>query len=236
MFAIEANTPTLENPTRPVGARETFIHRDHPKWDLLESERFANMAFDSMSNWVSTFIRVVGTFNPLTAALVQLQSELDSTALDERVKRLENPLRSLHPDLPDVVRVVYDALKASNDYSFKISDDSYKKYRRCFALLEQHNYLESAHRLGSLVPLNTRISNPHFLLYLCAMVEDRAKMDALLARTESAPQGSSLDGKAIAQDLSLPLPVVRAVFEIFAERGLGFCSREIGRVSYHASA
>ena len=189
-----------------------------------------------MSNWVSTFVRVAGTFNPLTAALVQLQSELDSAALDERVKRLENPLRALHPDLPEVGRVIYEALKAANDSSFKIADETYLKYRRCFALLEQQDYLESAHRLGSPVPLHTRIADPHFLLYLCALLEERAKMDALLARTDAASPGSSLDGKAIAQELNLPLPVVRAVFETFEERGLGFCSKEIGRVSYHANA
>lgn len=189
-----------------------------------------------MANWVSIFIRVAGTINPITAWLVQLQSEMDSAVLTERVKRLEDPLLSIHPDLPEVGRIVYDAIRAGNESSFTIADETYQKYRRCFALLEQQGYLTSAHRLGNPVPVNTRISDPHFLLYLCAMFEDRSKMDALFTRTDTAQPGSSLDGKAIAKDLNLPIPVARAVFEVYEQKGLGFCSKEAGSVSYYASA
>lgn len=122
-----------------------------------------------MANWVSTLVKVAGQFSPFTAALVQLQSEVDSAALAERLKRLEDPLRGLHPDLPEVAKLIYETVKMNNDSSFTISTEIYQKYRRCLALLEQKGLVTSSHRIGNPVPLNTRTSDPHFLLYLCAM-------------------------------------------------------------------
>ncbi|MBI5768681.1 MAG: hypothetical protein HZA93_12860 [Verrucomicrobia bacterium] len=184
-------------------------------------------------NWISTLIKVAGSVSPLTSPLVQLQSEMDSAALQARLVRLEDPLSALQPDIPEASAVIYSIIKKTEDASFKLEDDTYQRFRRALAILESRGHIVCAHRLGHQVPLGIRVSDPGYLLfYLCPRFEDGEKMRLLVKTIDECTPGHWLDGKAVARELGLPVPVVKACFDLYEEKGYGFSSREIGRVSY----
>lgn len=48
--------------------------------------------------------------------------------------------------------------------------------------------------------------------------------------------GKWLDGKNIRADIELPLPVIKAVFDIYESKGYGLCSKTMGAVRYLGKA
>lgn len=61
-------------------------------------------------------------------------------------------------------------------------------------------------------------------------------MEELVSRIEGCQAGKWIDGKPIANELRIPLPVVDACFKIYEARGLGLKSRTIGEVKYSGNA
>ena len=187
-------------------------------------------------NWLSTIIRVAGSQFPVASALVQLQSELDSDALSQRIKRLEDPVSFLQEDVPTVSKLIYEALKSQNSTSLNFDDDFYTRYSRSLAALHSKGLIASKHRLGRHLPIGIAVVDPSYVMYLCALAEDEAKMTHLVDRVDRCKIGEWLDGHQISQELQLPLPVVKACFSIYEAKGYGLCSHEIGRVSYCGNA
>lgn len=148
--------------------------------------------------------------------------------------RLEDPLTHLHEDMPELSRWLYAAVQAAGEARLKFDEETYARFQRGLAVLESHGHIECAHVIGREVPLSLSVSDPAFLLYLAARFEDRTKMAALITALEECPRGTWLNGITLAQDLGVSRAVVQASFQLYEERGLGFCSREIGRVSYCA--
>lgn len=73
-------------------------------------------------------------------------------------------------------------------------------------------------------------------MYMCALAEDKQKMEALMKTVDDCPKGKWLDGKQIQKSLGLPLPVIQAVFDIYESKGYGQCSKEKGSSKYLAKA
>lgn len=80
------------------------------------------------------------------------------------------------------------------------------------------------------------ISDPSYIIYMCALFEDADKMEELYHQIDSCAIGNSLNGKEIKRNLVLPLPVVSAGFQLFEAKGYGICSQEIGSVVYIGNA
>ena len=57
-------------------------------------------------------------------------------------------------------------------------------------------------------------------------------MDGLVQLMENCTTGQWLRGEDIASDLHLPLPVIKALFQLYEARGLGNFSKETGAVNY----
>ncbi len=186
--------------------------------------------------WLSTVIRVAGSQFPVASAFVQLQSELDSDALSERIKRLEDPVSFLHKDVPAVSKLLYDGLKFRNSANLDFDDEFYTRYSRSLAALDSKGMLSAKHRLGRHLPIGIEVVDPSYVMYLCALAEDGEKMARLVDRVEGCKVGEWLDGHQISEKLQLPLPVVKACFHIYEAKGYGLCTREIGRVGYSGNA
>jgi hypothetical protein len=59
-------------------------------------------------------------------------------------------------------------------------------------------------------------------------------MDRLLQIVDNAQPKQWLKGAEIAVDLGLPVPVVKGVFDLYAAKGFGIVSKEIGTANYYA--
>ena len=187
-------------------------------------------------DWLFKIVRIAGASFPVAASLVQLQAEIDAKSLSERVSRLEDPISSLHQDVPEVSRRIYTALKNAEDFPLEFDDAFYGAFARALAALEAERFLEPHHTIGKEYAGGLSVSDPTFVMYMCALAEDRQKMEALISIVDGCAVGQWLDGREIRKTLDLPIPVIKAVFEIFERKGYGVCSPEIGACTYLGNA
>jgi len=184
--------------------------------------------------WLMSIIRIVGSSFPRTSWLVQLQTEINSKELLERLDKYEDPISYLHKDIPELSRFVYQMLKLENSDSLKLefNDEFYNKYSQALAILESNGYIKGCHILGKKYAFGFRLVDPSYILYLCYLEEDGKKMLSLINVVDSCKKGECLDGKTVQNSINLPIPVIKAVFDIFESKGYGWCSKEIGTIKY----
>lgn len=183
-------------------------------------------------DWLFSVVRVAGASFPVASSLVQLNSEIESKALATRVRRLEDPVSFLHEDVPEASRHIYEALKSQDSSHLEFDEDFYSRFRRPIAALESQHYLECLRALNLTFPRAIHLSDPSYVMYMCALAEDDEKMSRLVARVDECPLGQWLDGELIKQETGVPLEVVRACFLIYESKGYGLCSKELGATRY----
>lgn len=186
-------------------------------------------------DWLLAIIRIAGVSFPGAASLVQLQAEIDragAEALAERVRRLEDPISALHPDVPSVAKTIYSAMTDEDEAHVWLDADFYNQFSKALAVLEARGFIKGQHTIGHRYHDGLRVIDPSFIMYMCALCEDDDQMQALIDRVESCERGRWLHGHDIKKDLALPMPVIRACFEVFEANGYGQCSQEIGPPKY----
>jgi hypothetical protein len=184
-------------------------------------------------NWFYSIIRVAGASFPGASSLVQLQAEIDSKVLDDRISKLEDPISNLHSDVPDLSRNIYRNLKTYNSAYLDFDEDFHKKYSRALAELESKCYIRRSDAIGKNCAPKIRILNPLYIMYLCKLEEDSKKMESLIKLVDECKAGESLDGNNIQMSIDLPLPVIKAAFEIYESKGYGLCSKTVGSCKYY---
>jgi len=194
------------------------------------------MALDlrSTMNWLLSTARIAGASFPGASSLVQLNAEIESRAVQSRLENLEDPISSLHPDVPEVSRRIYAALKQSNHTGLDFDPEFYASYSRPLAAMEAAGLITGKHTLDGRFACGMRVSSASYIMYLCALFESRKSMEGLLKLVDGCANGKWLDGELIAKQLELPVPVVAAVFDIFVSKGYGLRSRENGATRYMA--
>jgi len=185
-------------------------------------------------DWLFSILRVAGASFPVASSLVQLQAEIDSKALLQRVTKLEDPISHLHDDVPEVSRQIYRKLKRENSAKLYFDDEFYKKFSRALAALESQGYIKGGHALGKNYAKGIRLVDPSYIMYLCAIEEDTEKMEFLVKHVNDCEVSQWLDGNRI--EFDLPLPVIKAVFNIYESKGLGICSKEADSCRYMGKA
>jgi len=187
-------------------------------------------------DWLFSIIRVAGVAFPVASSLVQLQAEIDSKTLKARVAKLEDPVSYLHDDVPELSRKIYTKLKQCDSTKLDFDEEFYEKYSRGLAVLESQGYIKGSHAIGKKYAAGIRIVDPSYIMYLCALEEDDLKMETLIKIVETCKVGDWLNGKHIQTTNNLPLPVVKAVFDIYESKGYGICSKTIGVCEYLGKA
>jgi hypothetical protein len=88
---------------------------------------------------MESFIRIMkiaGVNFPVAASFIQISNELDAIKVQQRLDALEDPISSLHPDVPALSHVIYFALVNNDSSMLNFRDDVYKKYSKAFAILD----------------------------------------------------------------------------------------------------
>src|SRR5665213_894307 len=140
-------------------------------------------------NWLFTIVRVAGASYPATASLVQLQSELGANALSERIRKWEDPISFLHEDVPELSKHLYAELKNRNQINVNFDDEFYTRFSRAFAALDASRLIECKYKLGRHLPFGISVADPSYIMYLCALFENNAKMETLVKRVEECKIG-----------------------------------------------
>ncbi|OEU78735.1 MAG: hypothetical protein BA873_14170 [Desulfobulbaceae bacterium C00003063] len=183
-------------------------------------------------DWLYSIVRIAGASFPVASSLVQLQSEIDSKALNERVTNLEDPVSNIHMDVPELARIIYRELKNKDGINLSFEEEFFKKYVRPLAMMESHGYIEGKGTINSIYNSRIILTDPSFVMYLCALEEDISTMESLIDTVDKCPVGSHLKSNELKEKYKLPTPVISAVFEIFESKGYGICSKGLGGSAY----
>lgn len=188
-----------------------------------------------MDGWFRILLRVAGSSFGFTAPLVQLDAELTTRDMQQRLLKLEDPISALHPDVRDVSRIIYSDLRNADSLKLEYPDHFYEKYARVLALLESRNLIRGTHAIGQRYFGGFRITDAEFVLYMAGLYEDADKLDFLVKYIDQA-SGGWLRGEEIAAQVQVPIVLVKAIFELYEARGLGVCSKQIGATLYRPIA
>ncbi|MDO9048185.1 MAG: hypothetical protein Q7U66_10675 [Methylobacter sp.] len=187
-------------------------------------------------DWLFSLIRIAGVAFPVASSLVQWQAELSSKDVLERVQKLEDPVSFLHEDIPELSKLIYQSLKENESPILSFDDEFYDKYSRSLAVIKSQGYIESTTCFGNRHPVNIFLCDASYIMYMCALAEDKSKMARLFDLVDSCTVGTRLDGNIIKNEIDLPLPVIQAMFDIFESKGIGYRSKEVGSAMYYAKA
>ena len=183
-------------------------------------------------NWLFSLARVIGSGIPFGGVLVQISAELDSRQVQQRLAKLEDPISALHPDVREFSRSVYEQVRTTQASRIQFTDDDLTRHSRVIALLEKAGLLRGSHAIGQRHPIALWLESPQYVLYMAALYENTDAMGRLVSHIDSGAPGTWLRGEDLATQFEVPLPVVRALFELYESRGLGLMSKEIGATNY----
>ncbi len=183
--------------------------------------------------WMASLARVFGAAVPFGSILVQISAEVESRDIQARLRRLEDPISSLHPDIRELASLIYTSVEDSDESRVQLSQEEYERFRRPLAMLEQNGHIRGSHSLQQRFIAGFWLVEPTFVLYMCALFEDPDIMERLVAYFEATKPNSWMHGKDIAGEFAVPLPVVKALFQLYEARGLGMLSKELGAVNFY---
>ena len=179
-------------------------------------------------SWFFSIIRSIGASFPYSASLVQLHAEIDSAEMDRRIRRLEDPVSSLHPDIQKVSRAIYALVKDSGQENVSFSDQLIEEYSRPLSIIEKQGFIEGGHVIGKKWAGYTYICDPSYVLYMCKLSEPEEKMNSLFLLLEDSKPGDSFEGGVVQKTIDLPIPAIKAFFKVYESMGYGWCSKTIG--------
>lgn len=186
--------------------------------------------------WFFKVIRIAGASFPGASSLVQLQAEIDSIEMTNRIDKLSDPISYLHEDVQKVSKNIYQALTLKDSVTLEFDDHFYNEFSRPLAALESQGLVIGNHAIGKRYARGISLVDPSFIMYMCAIAEDDDKMEKLNDAVDSCGIGKSLDGYSLQNEIKLPLQVVRAMFSIYESKGYGLVSKEIGSAYYLGKA
>ena len=192
-----------------------------------------------MSNtmeWFLKLVRIAGVNFPVAASLVQLQAEIDSGKIAERLNKLEDPISFLHEDVPAASKEIYQNLSVNDSVNLDFADGFYTMYSRPLAALSKKSFISMNNVIGSRTPRGITLIDPTFIMYMCVLAENQNKMQRIVEIVDTCEIGKWLDGDKLKYEIGLPKYVIRAVFEIYEAKDYGLLSKTIGSCQYMGNA
>lgn len=163
-----------------------------------------------------------------TAWIVQLETDLTIDEILSRLEKLEDPIGSLHPDVPAVAKLLYSNLQQAESNSIVLEVADYEQYSRPLRILESQEHLVGKHELGKSFSKGLRVHSVDFMLYMCCVSGHTKNLDSCIEIVDRCSRGESLRSLEVVRQTSLPNAVVVAVFDLYVSMGLGNRSNENG--------
>lgn len=161
-------------------------------------------------------------------------SEIQTDKVNHRLDYLEDPISSLHPDVKALSSEIYSALRSGASTHLAFDDAFYQRFRRPLAALEAQGDIKGGHTIGKRYAVGLSITSSRHILYMAALFESDRAMAKLVQAVDTCKPNTRLDGNVVAAGLGLPVPVVRAVLELYRDKGYGLLSNEVGSNVYVA--
>jgi hypothetical protein len=181
--------------------------------------------------WFSSVVHIAATQFPVTSALSRWQDEIDRRKTEERLIRLEDPISQLHEDAQKVSRAIFDKMVELDSQYLEFDEEFYATNNRVLTIFDAERLLKGHGDMTRLYYTFIVLTNPLYILYLCDLFADKDSMEKLYKAVDSCHLNESLLSKDLQEELTLPFPVIEAVFEIFEAKGLGFLSKFPGNLT-----
>lgn len=180
-------------------------------------------------------VKIAAQSLPVTAALSQLLDEIDSGKIKARLARLEDPLANHGPRAKELTKALYWLIQAqpqdhpSDHIDWSPELEPFIKELRHF---ESCGFLTGSHAMGpgGVFKVGFRLNNAAFIILL-ALTFDDPQENARLAEIVDGTK-TPLNAVELRKSVHLPLLVIDAYFDSYAERGQGHKSGEVGRSVY----
>lgn len=163
-------------------------------------------------------------------------SESASTAIERLGKRVDKEISSLHPNVLDVSGHLYDQIRARDEVFIEINPEFCEAHSELLALLESRGYIKGETAMGRRFSGGLTVVDPTFIaLYMCQHFEPAAQIERLQSRLDACSHGQTLDGEQLKDEIGVPLPVIRAWFEVYESMGHGCVSDRIQGAGYQGA-
>jgi hypothetical protein len=187
----------------------------------------------SLADWFIKVVRIGSAVNPVAAVFLQLQSEVDGIELNRRIDSLEDPIGSCCENSRELCKAIYESFDI---HGVSLSNEAYKQFSRPLAVFESKGYLKRDMYIGNKYAQGIELLDPSFTLYLARLFENQKSMYELYDLVEKCEIGVWINGIQLAESLNIPVGVVRSVFKIHMQNGLGILSGEVGTCNYQGVA
>ena len=118
-------------------------------------------------DWFTSLIKMAGASFPGTASFVQLLSDIESQEIRERLIKLEDPISSLHSDIPELSKLLYKAIIDTDESHLDLTEELYARYSRALASLESEGIIKGGHTLQKRYAAGIWITDPSYIIYMC---------------------------------------------------------------------
>jgi len=140
-------------------------------------------------------------------------------------------------DADNLSKIVYQQIKEhrydDSDTSFKLDDKVYDQYKKAIKYLVSEGFIKEERAIGHKYPIKMRLTNPLYKSYICELTDDAAMLSKLTGIMNSMTEGEQIRAAdAREKGINLPLPIIRAVFELYEYKQDGIMSKTIGESLY----
>ncbi len=144
-----------------------------------------------------------------------------------------NRLSFLHEDVPELSKKIYESLSKNDSVNLEFEQSFYEKYERPLAVLENKKLISKQPPIiGSKIPLQINLTDPTYIIYMALLKEGHEKMQNIKNIVENCEKGKTLHAVKLAGEVGLSKYVIRAIFQIYKEKGYGYCSGGIRGFRY----
>jgi hypothetical protein len=148
--------------------------------------------------------------------------EKESNQLEVELRPIKDLISHLHRDVPAISKEIYQKIlheDSVDDLDF--DREFYNKYSRALADIETGRLISKNNTLYSGIPRGINIINLTYILYMSVYFGDLGKVQEVISIVDKCKVGDWLDSKEIKDKTGLPKCVVKAIFEIYQNKGYG---------------
>ena len=177
-------------------------------------------------DWITAIAKSAASNTPFTSWIVTLLGEKSIAEIQKRVKNLEDPISTLHEDVPILSGIIYKHITTHDSINIHLSTNDYERFAQALVMLDSQGYIKGKHTLTKKYYAGIQITCPNFIMYMCVNNEKEKALNALFDTANACRRGESLRSLELSTKLNLPNPIIQAVFKICESYGLGKCSNE----------
>ena len=188
--------------------------------------------------WFSNIVQLASSATGLGWLSTAL-SQIDASKLEKRIANLEDPISTIHRDVPELCKTIYESLNSKSVdprhlYRVTLEPDQREKFDSVLKVLDAKEIIS--------IPLDCRknrpvsceftVTDPLFCLYVFELYGPKLKVQQLKEYLDNYQTNIWYDGKDLAMDFEVPIEVPDALFKLASARGLGLKSGTIGKSSF----